>query len=357
MKQRIIGFDLARAYAIFGMFIVNFNIIFGIPHDNSNTAKLLQLFSGNSSTIFVMLAGLGVALMTNRQQQYNAADRKRLRLTLLKRAGFLTVLGMILSVWWPADILHFYGAYMLIASAMIFLHKKYYLIAAVASVLIFHLLLLFIPYETGWNFNTLQYADQWTITGFIRHTFYNGWNSFFPWFAYFATGMYLGRLNWTLRQTKYQVFLTGWLLFLPVAALQYFTEQLPLSNSAKEFINADYLPPLLPFILSTTGFGLMLITAFVYISQRFKTTAFFSNLARTGQMTLTHYISHLTIGIVIFALLKPMIFPGSANDPVTAGVILLYAVIWFVACYFFSCYWGRQFTNGPFEWMMRRTAG
>ncbi len=33
MKTRIIGFDLARAYAIFGMFIVNFNTVFG-SHTN-----------------------------------------------------------------------------------------------------------------------------------------------------------------------------------------------------------------------------------------------------------------------------------------------------------------------------------
>ncbi len=35
MKNRIIGFNLARAYAIFGMFIVNFNTVFG-NHTNHN---------------------------------------------------------------------------------------------------------------------------------------------------------------------------------------------------------------------------------------------------------------------------------------------------------------------------------
>nr|EKX6474488.1 hypothetical protein [Elizabethkingia anophelis] len=56
MKKRIIGFDLARAYAIFGMFIVNFNIVFG-KDDNSFMGNFLKLFSGHSSTVFVMLAG------------------------------------------------------------------------------------------------------------------------------------------------------------------------------------------------------------------------------------------------------------------------------------------------------------
>ena len=31
---RVAGFDLARAYAILGMFIVNFNVVFGNPHQD-----------------------------------------------------------------------------------------------------------------------------------------------------------------------------------------------------------------------------------------------------------------------------------------------------------------------------------
>ena len=69
MKQRIIGFDLARAYAIFGMYIVNYNTVFGSHNDNSLMGKFLSMFSGNSSTVFIMLAGMGIALMTNRSNR------------------------------------------------------------------------------------------------------------------------------------------------------------------------------------------------------------------------------------------------------------------------------------------------
>lgn len=44
MQQRIIGFDLARAYAIFGMFIVNFNFCFGSFQVNSPLGRYLNLF-------------------------------------------------------------------------------------------------------------------------------------------------------------------------------------------------------------------------------------------------------------------------------------------------------------------------
>ena len=71
-----------------------------------------------------------------------------------------------------------------IAALMIFVDRKYYLLAAALAVIIFHVLLTVIPYETGWNFQTFAYADFWTRKGFLRNTFYNGWNPVFPWFAF-----------------------------------------------------------------------------------------------------------------------------------------------------------------------------
>ena len=105
-KQRFIGFDLARAYAIFGMFVVNFNTAFGSLNDNSFLGKFLNSFNGNSSTAFVILAGMGVALMTNRAQ-YTGQEKSKLKSIVIKRAGFLFAIGILLCLWWPADILHF----------------------------------------------------------------------------------------------------------------------------------------------------------------------------------------------------------------------------------------------------------
>jgi len=67
-----------------------------------------------------------------------------------------------------------------IAALILFVDKKYYLFAAWSAIVIFHLLLLAIPFQTGWNFDTLQYKDFGTVGGFLRNTIYNGWNSIFP---------------------------------------------------------------------------------------------------------------------------------------------------------------------------------
>ncbi|MCU0392987.1 MAG: DUF418 domain-containing protein [Thermoflexibacter sp.] len=359
MKERIIGFDLARAYAIFGMYIVNFNIVFGQFKDDSLGGQFLSLFSGNSSTVFVMLAGMGIALMTNRGKEYTEEDKKRLKSTVNKRAWFLFGLGLLLYLWWSADILHFYGGYMHIAALLIFIDKKYYLFVAILAIIVFHLLFAMIPYEIGWNFDTLQYNDFWTVSGFVRNTFYNGWNAIFPWLAYFTIGMYLGRLDWTLTTTQQKFFVIGLVLFLLVLALQSISNHIPMSEDLKMYINADYLPPFLPFMLSTIGFGLMLIAIFMYISKFVSNNKLANDLAKTGQMTLTHYISHLTIGMLLFAFLTDRNYEGKVNEqiPINPLIIFMFALGYFIFSFYFSKLWAKKFKNGPFETLMRKISG
>jgi uncharacterized protein len=357
-QQRILGFDLARAYAIFGMYIVNFNIVFGNHKDTGLAAKFLSLFNGNSSTVFVMLAGMGVALMTNRSA-YGFEEQKKLKSVINKRGWFLFGLGLALYVWWPADILHFYGGYMHVGALLIFVHRRYYLLSAVVAIVFFHVLLLIIPYETGWNFNTLQYQDFWTIEGFLRNTFYNGWNPIFPWIAYFTVGMYLGRLDWSLISTQKVMFLVGASMYLAILNLQMISNSISMNDDLKFYVNADYLPPFLPFMISTIGFGLMLITTFIFTSKYITTSGLANDLAKTGQMTLTHYVSHLTIGMIIFSLITKRQFEGKVNDqvPIHPMYILMFATVYFAVSYYFSKIWARAFKHGPFEILMRKISG
>jgi uncharacterized protein len=359
MKQRIIGFDLARSYAIFGMYLVNFNIVFGNYQDHSWAAQFLALFSGNSSTVFVMLAGMGIALMTNRSNEYTIEDKNRLKSIINKRAWFLLSIGLVLYSWWPADILHFYGGYMHIAALFLFVNKRYYLYAGIIAITIFHLLLLVIPYETGWNFETLQYKEFWTASGFLRNTFYNGWNSIFPWFAYFGVGMYLGRLDWTMPNTQKKMFLIGLSSFLTISIVQLVSNTLPISENIKFYINADYLPPFLPFVVSTLGFGIMLISTFMYFSKYIGNSKFANDLAKTGQMTLTHYISHLTIGMLLLAYFTDREYSTKMNEqtPLHPMIIFSFAMAYFIFSFYFSKLWTKKFKNGPFETIMRKISG
>ena len=355
MKTRIIGFDLARAYAIFGMFIVNFNTVFGSHTNHTGLSGFLNLFNGNSSTLFVMLAGMGVSLMTNRND-YTLEERESIKSIITKRSWFLFVMGVAFYFWWPADILHFYGGYMHIAVLLIFFPKKYFLYAAAATIIIFHLLLTIVPYDTGWNLETLMYNDFWTLKGFLRNTFYNGWNSIFPWIAYFFLGMYLGRLNWSDLTTPKKVLLIGSSVYFITFLIQSYATSVTQNKDLLFYLTADYLPPFLPFMLGTASFGLILISIFIFIGNKIGETKIARILSSTGQMTLTHYIAHLVLGLLILSIItgKTLSYDLLKEIPTNPIIILTFTIIYFLFSCSFSYLWTKKYKNGPLEMLMRK---
>ena len=358
MKTRIPGFDLARAYAIFGMFIVNFNTVFGSHKTASGLGWVLNLFNGNSSSTFVILAGMGVLLMSN-QLTYSDIEKKQLRQTVTRRSWFLFVLGLLLYTWWPADILHFYGGFMHIAALLLFVPKQLYMWTAAGAIGMFHLLFALIPFDNGWNFDTLMYTDFWTVGGFLRNTLYNGWNPIFPWLAYFLLGMWLGRLDWQQKQIRQRMFLVGVIVFALVESLQAMAAGGLFGTDLTFYITADYLPPFLPFMLGTTSFSLMLLVVCLELGDRFANHAVLRALTQTGQMTLTHYILHLTLGITLFSALTGHDYTGTVNEqqPESPSLILAFAMGFYACAVGFSTLWRRRFPHGPLELLMRKMVG
>lgn len=359
MEQRVIGFDIARAYAIFGMFIVNFNFSFGsVMNPTDPIGCFLNIFTGNSTAIFIICAGMGVSLMTNRNN-YSIQEKAALKSKILKRSWFLFVLGLLLYNWWSGDILHFYGGYMHIAAFLLFVPKRYYLSGAIIAISIFHLLLLIIPITTSWDFTNYKYLDFWTLPGFLRNTFYNGWNSMFPWLSYFLVGMWLGRLNWQSKRTKRNIFIVGILVFTVVQGLIFMARQHFFTSFWSDYIMAEYFPPYLPFVLVTMAFACMVIPICMVIGERFSNSKLVLALQKTGQMTLSHYIIHLTIGMIFLNFLTGKHYTGLLEDerPTLPIYILAYSVMFYVFSVLFSVFWSRKYKNGPLETLMRKISG
>lgn len=364
MNQRIIGFDLARAYAIFGMFVVNFTFCFGSFRNPTVLGKLTNLFIGNSTSIFIICAGMGIVLLANRHT-VGSEEKKKLKRVILKRSLFLLGLGLLLYNWWPGDILHFYGAYLDIAAFLLFVPKRYYLWAAASAIAFYFVLQLFIPITTSWNLQTTQYADFWTPAGFVRNTFYNGWNAIFPWFAYFALGMYLGRLDWQDKATRKRVFTTGFCLLAAFKALRLFigydfhTPERNWFYSKYWFqLMEDYFPVNIPFIMITSGWALMVISSCMYLGEKLSASRLIDALAKTGQMTLSHYVIHMTAGILLLSVVTKIKYTGfpQAGTTLEPSFILIYAILFFAASVLFSYLWSQRFKNGPLEALMRHVS-
>lgn len=301
---------------------------------------------------------MGVFLMTNRNK-YDIEEKSKLKSVILKRSWFLFALGLLLYSWWPGDILHFYGGYMHIAAFLLFVPKKYYLWTAFFAIIIFHLLLLIIPISTSWNFQTYKYTDFWTPIGFLRNTIYNGWNSIFPWLSYFMLGMFLGQLNWQNKSTKKNTFLIGLVVFILFEGVRYLAKQNIFDAFWTNYVMSEYFPAYLPFILITASFALMVISVCMFVADKFPTSKIINSLVKTGQMTLSFYVLHVTVGMIIFSSISNKVYTGylTQQTPMEPIYILTFAILFYILCVVFSIFWTKKYRNGPLETLMRKISG
>ena len=76
-------------------------------------------------------------------------------------------------------------------------------------------------------------------------------------------------------------------------------------------------------------------------------------------MTLSHYVIHLTLGMVLMAFLTGKHYTGLLEDekPTSSIYILTYSIIFYIFSILFSIFWSRKFKNGPLETLMRKISG
>ena len=103
--DRIVSSDFARAPAVFGMVIVNFNVVMAYDDDGPAWLEVfVGALEGRAAATFVILAGVGTSLMTRRERaNADRAGARRRRRTLWRRALFLLVLGYAFMPLWPGD--------------------------------------------------------------------------------------------------------------------------------------------------------------------------------------------------------------------------------------------------------------
>ncbi len=118
----------------------------------------------------------------------------------------------------------------------------------------------------------------------------------------------------------------------------------------------DYFPVNIPFLMITTGWALMVISFCMYLGDKFPASKFIELLVKTGQMTLSHYVIHMTIGVLILAQLTQKSYTRfpQTDMPAEPIFILTYSVLFFALSVLFSYLWKKKFKNGPLEMLMRK---
>jgi len=358
MKQRVTGFDLARALAIFGMVIVNFKIAMNAETGNMLLMDFAETFEGRASALFVILAGVGVTFLTNKaRESSDGALVLKNRLSLIKRGLLLIAIGLVFTPIWEADILHFYGFYFLIAAAIFTANDKSLLFISAIIMLIFPALMLFLSYEQNWNWSTLTYENFWSLDGMVRHIVFNGFHPIFPWAAFLIFGMWLGRQDLSQQAIRKRLLLGSIMSLIIIESFFYIIKlslgdgaALEMPNDKVEFLfSTSIIPPLPQYIISAGSSAVIVLIGCLYFSDKFSENNIHKWLCQAGQLSLTLYVAHVILGMGALESMGLLV-----NQ--TINFSLFSALIFCVCGIVFSVIWLKYFKTGPLEWLFRKVA-
>ncbi len=357
MTKRVVGIDVARALAIIGMIIVNFKIAFG---DKGNEVYKLfaGIFEGKAAATFVVLAGIGVAFMSNNVVESNDKVKlKNTRIRIAKRAIFLFVIGLLYTPIWIADILHFYGIYMLITLLLISSSRELIFSSGLLLILIYPLLMLFLQYDTGWNFATFVYSDFWSVSGFFRNLFYNGFHPVIPWTAFMFLGLWFGKQDLSNEKFIKKTMLVSIGIFITMLLLsEFLITVLSEGDQAtilelKQVLGTSPMPPLPIYMISGSSIAIFIISTSILIAKKYESNFIIVALTKTGQLALTFYVAHVIIGMGIVEFIDP-----EKMGKYSIEFSIIYALLFSVFCILFAVIWSKHKKTGPLEWVMRKIA-
>ncbi len=363
MSERIAGYDFARSLAVFGLVVANFSGNVG----HADFHWLYTFIQSGATATFILLAGVGVSLLTQSVRSTNGthgiADNRK---PLIKRAAFLIVVGICCNLIWYADVLHLYGISIAIGSLLIapnrWLWSLAFIFVLTCAAFIFF---LFDYYEVvdeaiRNNWNVPSDSDPWTVKGIVFRFYLSGLHSIFKWIAFLLIGMWLGQRNVHNPETRRKVFFSGIAValiseYIPLVLIHHIlwlVSGLSPANALRLIEAARILltPLLTPiYFFAGGGTAITIVGGSLMLTERFPDAKWIKPFITTGQLSLTLYVAHLIIGGGLLKALGVL----DKTLPLAVGS----AVIFCICVVIFSYSWRRRFNRGPLEWGMRRVTG
>jgi len=341
---RLDGLDIARLLAFLGMVIVNFTIVMGAESGEGTLGLLISVLQGKAAASFVVLAGIGLGLAARRPMP-------GLRSITLKRAAFLLIIGLLNSLIFDADILHYYALYFLVGIVCIGLSGRLLLFSVGLVNLTFLLMLFLFNYDLGWNWEAYQYVGFWTPDGFIRNLFFNGWHPVFPWSGFFLFGIWLSRCDLAERSIQSKLIWYGLLVLVTTELLSNIVvAQLAGQPDLLALFGTTPIPPVPLYSIAGIAFASVLIGMCLRCSNWLASRKIAAFILPAGRQTLTLYIAHIYLGMGCLEALGLL-----GNQTLESALIA--SAIFFVASVICAWLWSKKFRRGPVEMLMRGLAG
>ncbi|WP_281156632.1 DUF418 domain-containing protein [Streptomyces sp. HYC2] len=377
---RLIGIDLARGFAVFGMYSAHVgpDVTVGGP-----MGILLELARGRSSALFALLAGFSLVIITGRPHPRTGRLGRQAVVRIVIRAVILLVLGYALTALdTQVDvILSFYGLLFLTALPLYRLRARTLALVAGAGALILPQVL----YAVRKSIEEGSWADAITAgdplarisnTNGIIELLFTGEYPVLTWIPFLIAGMAVARLDLSCSRIRSRLALTGGALALlgyggSWLALRLVPHALSAvaaatdggsassawwSDSVGEPQNRTPLAWLLVAaphsqttfsILGNTGIALVMVATCLTVAARTpRLTRLATPIAAVGMTALTVYVLH----IVALWFFTDVWHVARVEDETMAALPVLLCFI--AGATLLATVWTRLFRRGPLEYLL-----
>ncbi|GGK97069.1 hypothetical protein GCM10010094_67330 [Streptomyces flaveus] len=374
---RLVGVDLARALAVFGMFAVH---VGPFPTPGGGVGDwFLGLASGRASALFATLAGFSLMLIAGRREPKTGLAGRQAKARIVIRAVILLVLGSALAMtnFGGAGILNFYALYFLLALPLLRLRARTLAIIAVALAVVTPQLAFGL--RALLNESIVKSIDAYDpiarLSGVgLLDLLLTGLYPAITWMTFVVTGMTLGRLDLTSGAVQRRLAVVGpvligfgygvsWLALRLSGGDQKIMAGMPAMKDPG-MAPGSFDMPVGGGLWGPDAWGLLAaephtgstfdligsigiaITVLLCLTVAMDRLLWLRRPATpiiaVGTMSLTIYVGHI---LVILAL------PGeAATPPRSASTALLF---WFiVGATLFAAVWSRFFRRGPLEYLL-----
>ncbi|MFJ9542203.1 DUF418 domain-containing protein [Streptomyces sp. NPDC101225] len=380
---RLIGIDLARGLAVFGMYSAHVgpDVTVGGP-----VGFVLETARGRSSALFALLAGFSLIIITGRPRPRTGRAGRQAVARIVLRALALIALGYALTALDTEVevILSYYGVLFLAVLPLYRLRAATLALVAAGGALVLPQVLYAVRISIdggSWADTVIAHDPLARITGTdgIVELLFTGAYPVLTWAPFVIAGMAVARLDLTRPAVRSRLALTGGALAVvgyggSWLALRLVPHALTTIAAATDGGSAssawwsdlvgeppngtplDWLLVAAPHsqttfsVLGNTGVALVVVAACLTAAARLpRLTRLATPVSAVGTMALTAYVLH----IVALWLLVEVWSVGIVDADTMSALPVLPAFV--AAAVLLALVWTRHFRRGPFEYLLHVT--
>ncbi|ELS54923.1 putative membrane protein [Streptomyces viridochromogenes Tue57] len=366
---RLVGVDLARALAVFGMYVVHI----GPPLSaTTGVASWIRYISdGHSSVLFATLAGFSLMLLAGRRQPRAGLAGRQAKARIAIRAVILLALGTAMAMeYGGVIILGFYGVYFLLALPLVRLSARTLAIIAAALALVTPQLAFalnsLLSDSARQSINAYDPLHRLSDVG-VLDLLLTGFYPALTWMSFVIAGMALARLDLSSGTVQRRLAACGGaltvaaygmsLLLAGPGALKSLAEggsssggsgSMPPDGGSFPDMPASLLLTAGPHsgttfdIIGSVGVAILVIVgATVAMDRLTRLRRLAKPVIAVGTMSLTAYVGHFVAQSVLST-------PGGTGIQQSWTPLIMYVLGVIV----FAAIWSRFFRRGPLEYLL-----